>query len=161
MALRDNLSGICCGGDQASRGQGACKHAAFIQVYWGGCSCKTGKTKTVVLGELLFHVAVLKLALGLKWFWYFVILTGGNIRKGVVRLPKSNSTPASACWSARSTTRAALSFIPTAAVDFWCPADAHHHHRAPPSVAPVADSDRARLMIHYQYDDQSFARSVH
>lgn len=81
-ALRDNLSRICHGADQASRGREMHKYAATIKVFWDRYSSKTEKTKSGMLGELLSHVMILKLFPSFEVVSPFFNLEEKSIKKG-------------------------------------------------------------------------------
>src|SRR3546814_12296665 len=60
-ALRDNLTRICHGADQASRDRVMYRYPATLRSFWDRYSSKTRKTQMGMLGELLSHVVILKL----------------------------------------------------------------------------------------------------
>jgi hypothetical protein len=61
IALRENLTRICHGVDQASRDRAIFRYPATLKVFWDRYSNKPATTKTGMLGELLAHVVILKL----------------------------------------------------------------------------------------------------
>lgn len=81
-ALRDNLSRICHGADQASRGREMHKYNATIKAFWDRYSSKTDKTKSGMLGELLSHVVILKLFPNFEVVSPYFNLEEKSIKKG-------------------------------------------------------------------------------
>lgn len=59
-ALRENLTRICHGVDQASRDRAIFKYPATLKAFWDRYSSKPEKTQIGMLGELLAHVVILK-----------------------------------------------------------------------------------------------------
>jgi len=68
LALRENLTRICHGADQASKDRAIYKYPATIRHFWNERYCKKPwETRIGMLGELLSHVIILKL-LNRPWF---------------------------------------------------------------------------------------------
>jgi hypothetical protein len=82
LALRENLTRICHGADQASRDREMYKYAATIQIFWNRYSSKPDQTKTGMLGELLSHVIILKLFPQFEVISPFFNLEEKSIKKG-------------------------------------------------------------------------------
>lgn len=81
-ALRDNLSRICHGVEQASQNREMYKYTATIKSFWCRYSEKTPKTKMGMLGELLSHVIILKLFTQFEVVSPFFNLEEKSIKKG-------------------------------------------------------------------------------
>ncbi|QQX59715.1 hypothetical protein [Pseudomonas chlororaphis] len=83
QALRDNLTRICHGADQASRDRAIFKYPATIKHFWEQrYSKKTWETRIGMLGELLSHVIILKLFPDFDVVSPFFNMEEKSIRKG-------------------------------------------------------------------------------
>lgn len=81
-ALRENLTRICHGADQASRDRAIFKYPATLRAFWDRYSSKPWKTKIGMLGELLSHVIILKLFPDFDVVSPFFNMEEKSIRKG-------------------------------------------------------------------------------
>lgn len=81
-ALRNNLTRICHGVDQASRDRAMYKYTATLQSFWARYSNKPPKTQMGMLGELLSHVVILKLFPSFDVVSPFFNMEEKSIRKG-------------------------------------------------------------------------------
>lgn len=91
-ALKDNLTRICHGVDQASRDRAMFKYPATLRAFWDRYSSKTKKTQIGMLGELLSHVVILKLFPDFDVVSPFFNMEEKSIRKGFdLLLYKSSS----------------------------------------------------------------------
>jgi len=83
LALRDNLTRICHGADQASKNRAIYKYPATIKHFWEErYSKKTWETRIGMLGELLSHVIILKLFPNFDVVSPFFNMEEKSIRKG-------------------------------------------------------------------------------
>lgn len=80
--LRENLTRICHGVDQASRDRAIFKYPATLRAFWDRYSSKPWKTKMGMLGELLSHVVILKLFPDFDVVSPFFNMEEKSIRKG-------------------------------------------------------------------------------
>lgn len=81
-ALRENLTRICHGVDQASRDRAIFKYPATLKVFWDRYSAKSTTTRIGMLGELLAHVIILKLFPNFDVISPFFDMEEKSIRKG-------------------------------------------------------------------------------
>lgn len=81
-ALRENLTRICHGVDQASRDRAIFKYPATIKEFWSRYSTKPDMTKIGMLGELLAHVVILKFFPDFDVVSPFFNMEEKSIRKG-------------------------------------------------------------------------------
>ncbi len=81
-SLRQNLSRICYGANQASRERNMYKYAATISAFWERYSSKADLTKKGMLGELLSHVIILEMFPRFEVVSPFFNLEERNIKKG-------------------------------------------------------------------------------
>ena len=81
-ALRENLTRICHGADQASRDRVIFKYPATLRVFWERYKLKPYATKIGMLGELLSHVIILKLFPDFDVVSPFFNMEEKSIRKG-------------------------------------------------------------------------------
>lgn len=81
-ALRENLTRICHGVDQASRDRAIFKYPATLKTFWDRYTNKPETTKTGMLGELLAHVVILKLFPNFDVVSPFFNMEEKSIRKG-------------------------------------------------------------------------------
>lgn len=92
QALRDNLTRICHGADQASKDRAIYKYPATIRHFWEErYSQKTWETRIGMLGELLSHVIILKLFPDFDVVSPFFNMEEKSIRKGFDLLLYENS----------------------------------------------------------------------
>ncbi|MCG6540657.1 hypothetical protein MCB86_11300 [Pseudomonas sp. KSR10] len=83
QALRENLTRICHGADQASKDRAIYKYPATIKHFWEErYSRKTWETRIGMLGELLSHVIILKLFPDFDVVSPFFNMEEKSIRKG-------------------------------------------------------------------------------
>ncbi len=83
QALRDNLTRICHGADQASKDRAIYKYPATIKHFWEErYSQKAWETRVGMLGELLSHVIILKLFPDFDVVSPFFNMEEKSIRKG-------------------------------------------------------------------------------
>lgn len=82
QVLRDNLTRICHGVDQASRDRAIFKYSATLKEFWDRYSSKPKSTKIGMLGELLAHVVVLKFFPNFDVVSPFFNMEEKSIRKG-------------------------------------------------------------------------------
>lgn len=80
--IRENLSRICHGVQQAKRGREMYKYATTIKTFWDRYSTKAPLTKKGMLGELLSHVILLNLFPRFEVVSPFFNLEERNIKKG-------------------------------------------------------------------------------
>lgn len=93
LALRENLTRICHGADQASKGRAIYKYPATIKHFWNErYSKKTWETRIGMLGELLSHVIILKLFPNFDVVSPFFNMEEKSIRKGFDLLLYETST---------------------------------------------------------------------
>lgn len=93
QALRDNLTRICHGADQASKNRAIYKYPATIKHFWEErYSKKTWGTRVGMLGELLSHVIILKLFPDFDVVSPFFNMEEKSIRKGFDLLLYETST---------------------------------------------------------------------
>lgn len=81
-ALRENLTRICHGVDQASRDRAIFKYPATLKAFWDRYTNKPETTKTGMLSELLAHVVILKLFPNFDVVSPFFNMEEKSIRKG-------------------------------------------------------------------------------
>lgn len=81
-ALRENLTRICHGVDQASRDRAIFKYPATLKIFWDRYSSKSRTTRIGMLGELLAHVIILKLFPNFDVVSPFFNMEEKSIRKG-------------------------------------------------------------------------------
>jgi hypothetical protein len=81
-ALRENLTRICHGEDQASRDRAIFKYPATLTAFWDRYSSKPKNTRIGMLGELLAHVVILKLLPEFNVVSPFFNMEEKSIRKG-------------------------------------------------------------------------------
>lgn len=83
LALRENLTRICHGADQASKDRAIYKYPATIKHFWNErYSRKPWETRIGMLGELLSHVIILKLFPNFDVVSPFFNMEEKSIRKG-------------------------------------------------------------------------------
>ncbi|MFA0998391.1 MULTISPECIES: hypothetical protein [Pseudomonas syringae group] len=82
VALRQNLTRICHGVDQASRDRALYKYPATLRAFWDRYAGKTRKTQVGMLGELLSHVVILELFPSFDVVSPFFNMEEKSIRKG-------------------------------------------------------------------------------
>jgi hypothetical protein len=82
LALRNNLTRICHGIDQASRDRAIYRYPATLRAFWDRYSAKPAATKTGMLGELLAHVVILRLFPDFDVISPFFNMEEKSIRKG-------------------------------------------------------------------------------
>lgn len=83
QALRDNLTRICHGADQASKDRAIYRYPATIKHFWEQrYSKKAWETRIGMLGELLSHVIILKLIPDFDVVSPFFNMEEKSIRKG-------------------------------------------------------------------------------
>ncbi|MFC6689919.1 hypothetical protein ACFQD2_01105 [Pseudomonas lini] len=93
LALRENLTRICHGADQASKDRAIYKYSATIKHFWNErYSKKTWETRIGMLGELLSHVIILKLFPNFDVVSPFFNMEEKSIRKGFDLLLYETST---------------------------------------------------------------------
>ncbi|WP_460142323.1 hypothetical protein [Pseudomonas sp. S3_B08] len=93
QALRENLTRICHGADQASRDRVIFKYPATIKHFWEQrYSKKPWETRVGMLGELLSHVIILKLFPSFDVVSPFFNMEEKSIRKGFDLLLYESST---------------------------------------------------------------------
>jgi len=81
-ALKENLTRICHGADQASRDRAIFKYPATLRAFWERYSSKPSNTQVGMLGELLSHVVILKLFPNFNVVSPFFNMEEKSIRKG-------------------------------------------------------------------------------
>lgn len=83
QALRENLTRICHGADQASKDRAIYRYPATIKHFWNErYSKKTWETRIGMLGELLSHIIILKLFPDFDVVSPFFNMEEKSIRKG-------------------------------------------------------------------------------
>lgn len=93
QALRENLTRICHGADQASKDRAMYKYPATIRHFWNErYSTKPWETRIGMLGELLSHVIILKLFPDFDVVSPFFNMEEKSIRKGFDLLLYETST---------------------------------------------------------------------
>ena len=93
LALRENLTRICHGADQASKDRAIYKYPATIKHFWNErYSKKPWETRIGMLGELLSHVIILKLFPDFDVVSPFFNMEEKSIRKGFDLLLYETST---------------------------------------------------------------------
>jgi len=93
LALRENLTRICHGADQASKDRAIYKYPATIRHFWNERYCKKPwETRIGMLGELLSHVIILKLFPDFDVVSPFFNMEEKSIRKGFDLLLHETST---------------------------------------------------------------------
>lgn len=93
QALKENLTRICHGADQASKDRVMYKYPATIKHFWNErYSTKPWETRIGMLGELLSHVIILKLFPDFDVVSPFFNMEEKSIRKGFDLLLYDNST---------------------------------------------------------------------
>ncbi len=81
-SIKENLSRICHGAQQASRGREMYKYNTTIKTFWERYNSKPALTKKGMLGELLSHVILLNLFPRFEVVSPFFNLEERNIKKG-------------------------------------------------------------------------------